>query len=122
MFERRFYLLQQHFVSNRNLSNSFSQIMFQIIAVGLLLVSSAIGNPAKSHKSCRDYTLPFTTNSSNLIWGFPELHDDYDATAFTNDLSRWDANVTFKPVSGIAQAIASYKISGTFCSPTSGEN
>ena len=74
----------------------------------------------KPTKSCQDYTIPITVSSVNYIWGLPDLFTNYDATAFTTNISRWDASTTLNPISGGAYQTVSYEISGTFCSPTKG--
>jgi hypothetical protein len=91
--------------------------MLSIFSIGLLLANWAAAAPGSPGKSCRDFTVPVTVTSTNLIWGLPKLHTNFDATALSTDLGRWDSNVSFHPVSGIAPATAAYKISGTFCAP-----
>ncbi|PVH80876.1 alpha/beta-hydrolase [Cadophora sp. DSE1049] len=91
------------------------------IFVSLLFANLTFAHPRDQTKICKDYVLPLTVTSGNYIWGLPILETDYDVTTFTTNLSRWDANVTFHPVSGfLAQVTASYKIAGTFCAPTKG--
>lgn len=92
------------------------------LAIGALLVNTAAASPTPAHsfKQCKGYVLPVTTSTLNYIWGLQELSTNYDATALTTDLGRWDANVSFHPIGGGAPATASYQIAGTFCSPTNG--
>jgi hypothetical protein len=95
-------------------------IIFQTLATGALLFNLAAASPTHSFKQCKDHVLPITTTTKNYIWALPELSTNYDATALTTDLGRWDANVTFAPVVTAAEATATYEISGTFCAPSSG--
>lgn len=95
--------------------------MFPILFL-VLLISSAVCHSGKPLKSCQEYTIPVTTNTTNLIWGLPKLENNFDATTFSVNLSRWDSNTTFHPISGGARVAASYQISGTFCSPTTEGN
>jgi hypothetical protein len=94
--------------------------MISTLGALLFLASLALSNPIKSTRSCKDYTLTIDTTSINFIWGLPDLQTNYDATAFSTDIGRWDSSTSLKPISGAAEVNGSYSISGTFCSPTSG--
>lgn len=95
--------------------------MLSILTLLLLYAGLALAHTRDPNKICKDYIIPLTVTSGNYIWGLPTLETDYDVTTFTTNLSRWDANVTFHPVSGFSpQVTASYKIAGTFCAPTKG--
>ncbi|CZR53610.1 uncharacterized protein PAC_03490 [Phialocephala subalpina] len=93
--------------------------------IPLFLTPLATATPTASHntspKTCKEYTIPLTITAGTYIWGLPNLTTNYDATAFTNNLSRWDANETFHPISGFENATLNVEISGSFCAPTSGE-
>ena len=97
-------------------------IIFRSLVVGALLVNWAVGNPTPSFKQCKDYVLPVSTSTINYIWALPELFTNFDATALTTDLGRWDSNVSFHPVVTASLATASYQIAGTFCAPSNGGN
>jgi len=92
--------------------------MQSILAISLLCATLVAANQAS--KICKDYTIPLTVTSGNYQWGLPDLTTNYDATTFTTNLARWDANVTLNPISGYGNATTDYKISGTFCSPVKG--
>jgi hypothetical protein len=94
--------------------------MLSILSIYLAFASLVLGSPTKSAKICHHYTLPITITTTNLVWGLPEFQNNYDITSFTTNLSTWDSNITFNPIAGTAEVTASYKISGTFCSPTKG--
>ncbi|KAH9205469.1 Alpha/Beta hydrolase protein [Leptodontidium sp. 2 PMI_412] len=97
--------------------------MLSILALSPLLASLAFAHPREETKICKDYVLPVTITSGAYVWGLPTLDTDYDVTTFTANLSRWDANVTFHPISGFSpQVTASYKIAGTFCAPAKGNS
>jgi hypothetical protein len=89
--------------------------MLPILAFSLLCGTCVAANQVL--KTCQDYNLPLTITSGNYIWGLPDLVTNFDATTFTTNLARWDANVTLKPISGYGNVTADYIISGTFCSP-----
>ena len=92
--------------------------MLSIAAVALFI--NLVASHTTPAKICKEYTLPIATNTINFIWGLPQLQTNYDVTTFNTNLGRWDANVTLNPISGGGPANGSYKISGTFCSPTNG--
>ncbi|KAG4434041.1 hypothetical protein IFR05_010463 [Cadophora sp. M221] len=95
--------------------------MLSTIALYPLLATLALAHPREETKICKDHVLPITVTSGTYLWGLPTLDTDYDVTTFTANLSRWDSNVTFHPISGFTPAVtASYKIAGTFCSPAKG--
>jgi hypothetical protein len=94
--------------------------LLQSLAIGTFLVTLAVTNPTPSRKQCTDYVVPITTSTTDYTWGLPELFTDYDATALTTDLGRWDSNASFHPISGAAFGTASYNISGTFCAASNG--
>lgn len=94
--------------------------IFQGIAIGAVLANIVTSNPTNSFKQCEDYVLPVSTSTFNYIWALPELETNYDATALTTDLGRWDANVSFHPIVTGAPTTASYQIAGTFCAPSKG--
>lgn len=100
--------------------------MFSLLPlIPLLLTPLVRAVPTTSHnsspKTCKEYTIPLTITAGTYIWGLPNLTTNYDVTAFTNNLSRWDANVTFHPVSGFENTTLDVEISGTFCAPTNGD-
>lgn len=88
--------------------------------IGAVLLNISIANATNSCKQCKDYVLSVPTSTFNYIWNLPELETNYDATALTTDLGRWDAKVSFHPIVTGAPANASYQIAGTFCAPTNG--
>ncbi|KAH7370902.1 Alpha/Beta hydrolase protein [Rhexocercosporidium sp. MPI-PUGE-AT-0058] len=97
--------------------------MLFIIALTPLLASLVLAHPREETKICKDYVLSVTVTSGNYVWGLPTLETDYDVTTFTANLSRWDANITFHPISGFSPNVtAGYKIAGTFCAPTKGDS
>lgn len=97
--------------------------MLSSLALSYLFASLAFAHPREETKICRDYVLPVTVTSGNYVWGLPTLETNYDVVTFTANLSRWDANVTFHPVSGFHPNVtASYKIAGTFCAPAKGDS
>jgi hypothetical protein len=105
-------------------STTYPTMLHSYLHSALLLsvCQTVVANPARDLKRCREYTLPVDVTSINYIWGLPQLQTNYDAATFNSKLGRWDANVTLNPISGGAQATASYKISGTFCAPSRGGN
>ncbi|KAF8861502.1 alpha/beta-hydrolase [Acephala macrosclerotiorum] len=100
--------------------------MFSLLPfIFFLLTPLVAAIPTTSHntspKTCKEYTIPLTITSGTYIWGLPNLTTNYDATEFTNNLSRWDANETFHPISGFENTTLNVEISGTFRAPTNGE-
>lgn len=93
--------------------------MLSLLAPLFVLASLASATNASS-KTCKDYTLPLTITAGSYIWGLPNITNNYDITTFTNNLSRWDANVTFAPISGFKNTTINVEISGTFCQPKGG--
>ncbi|KAE8447325.1 hypothetical protein EG329_010883 [Mollisiaceae sp. DMI_Dod_QoI] len=96
--------------------------MFSILVPLLLLTPFASTTAIPLPKTCREYTIPVTVTAGTYVWGLPNLTTNYDAATFTTELARWDANVTFHPISGFVNTTGSYEISGTFCAPTKGES
>jgi hypothetical protein len=82
--------------------------MQSILAFSLLCATLIDANHAT--KICKDYTIPRTgmVTSGNYQWGLPDLITNYDATTFTTQLARWDANVTLNPISGFGNATTDY--------------
>lgn len=97
--------------------------MLSRLVFPVLCATWVSAHPTDSFKTCKDYVLPVTVTSTNYVWGLPTIETNYDIATFTTNLAAWDSNVTWHPISGITPNVtASYKIAGTFCTPTTGDS
>jgi DsbC/DsbD-like thiol-disulfide interchange protein len=99
-----------------------SLILHVIISIfaGFIPLALATTVHQTPKKACTDYTVPLTVTSTNLVFGLPKFKDNYDATDFFVTLTQRTAADNFHPFKGIKNETATYKLSGTFCTPKNG--
>lgn len=77
-------------------------------------------DPGYAHPSngiCADYTIKEEITTTNQIWVYPPLANDFDVAQALANISSKEPSTGYQPLSGVVNVTKTYEIAGTFCTP-----
>ncbi|KAK3318000.1 hypothetical protein B0H66DRAFT_477694, partial [Apodospora peruviana] len=72
-------------------------------------------------KTCRNYTIPLTVASNNLIFGLPKFLTEFDVADWVDVITNRNPAIAGSLICGAENVTAKCSISATFCQPAKGE-
>jgi hypothetical protein len=96
--------------------------MYSTLALLSALAVLTQGSPISTSKTCKEYSITVEASSHNIKWVADPIENNDQMAEVNTEFGRRDSKNVWHPLAPAGELeTAEYTISGTFCTPTSGQ-